>query len=68
MPVSGASIADLVRRWLRDYFGRIRNQDIPDDHDENAWKKLLFSVTAKVKSRPEVEGSGMNSNALAARS
>ena len=43
MPVSGATIADLDRRRLRDYFGRIRQQDIPDDPDENAWKKLLVN-------------------------
>ena len=43
MPVSGASASNLDRRRLRDYFGRIRQQDIPDDNDVNAWKKILIN-------------------------
>lgn len=40
-PVSGATLADLDRRRLRDYFGRIRQQEVPPDEDEAAWKTLL---------------------------
>jgi ATP-dependent DNA helicase RecG len=35
-PVSGASLADLDRRRLRDYFSRIRQQDVPADESEVA--------------------------------
>jgi len=35
-PVSGATLGDLDRRRLRDYFTRIRQQDVPADEDEAA--------------------------------
>ena len=44
MPVSGATFADLDRRRLRYYFGGILDQEIPDDQDEPAWKKLLVNT------------------------
>jgi ATP-dependent DNA helicase RecG len=40
-PVSGATLADLDRRRLRDYFGRVRQQDVPAEEDEAAWRTLL---------------------------
>jgi ATP-dependent DNA helicase RecG len=43
-PVSGATPADLDRRRLRDYFGRIRQQDVPDDADESGWTTLLLNT------------------------
>ena len=43
-PVSGATPADLDRRRLRDYFGRIRQQEVPDDADEDGWATLLFNT------------------------
>jgi ATP-dependent DNA helicase RecG len=43
-PVSGATIADLDRRRLRDYFGRIREQEAPSDTDESGWRKLLVNT------------------------
>src|SRR5208283_2792173 len=36
-PVSGATLADLDRRRLRDYFGRVRQQKLPADEDESGW-------------------------------
>lgn len=42
-PVSGATLGDLDRRRLRDYLGRIRQQDIPAD-DEAAWQALLTNT------------------------
>jgi ATP-dependent DNA helicase RecG len=33
-PVSGAQLGDLDLRRLRDYFGRLRQQDPPDEGDE----------------------------------
>ena len=43
-PVSGATIAHLDRRRLRDYFGRIRQQDVPADEDDEAWQSLLVNT------------------------
>lgn len=43
-PVSGATLADLDRRRLRDYFGRVRQQDVPADEDEAAWRTLLVNT------------------------
>lgn len=43
-PVSGATLADLDRRRLRDYFGRIRQQNVPSDDDETAWQTLLVNT------------------------
>lgn len=43
-PVSGSSIADLDRRRLRDYFVRVRQQDVPLDGDEEAWQTLLVNT------------------------
>jgi len=43
-PVSGASLADFDRRRLRDYFGHIRQQDMPPDEDDAAWQRLLVNT------------------------
>lgn len=43
-PVSGATLGDLDRRRLRDYFGRIRQQAVPADEDEAAWQTLLVNT------------------------
>lgn len=43
-PVSGATLADLDRRRLRDYFIRVRQQEAPPDEDEAAWKRLLINT------------------------
>ena len=45
-PVSGATLANLDRRRLRNYFGDIRGQDVPadDDDDEEAWQSLLINT------------------------
>jgi len=43
-PVSGSSIADLDMRRLRDYFTRVREQVVPDDRDEDAWRSLLINT------------------------
>lgn len=39
-PVSGTSLRDLDRRRLRDYFTRVREQEVPADTDETAWRTL----------------------------
>jgi len=43
-PVSGSSLEDLDLRRLRDYFVRIRQQDVPDDADQDAWVRLLVNT------------------------
>ena len=40
-PVSGAALANLDQRRLRNYFGDIRQQDVPVDDDKEAWQSLL---------------------------
>jgi len=43
-PVSGSSISDLDRRRLRDYFSRIRQQQVPEEGDEEGWRALLVNT------------------------
>ena len=43
-PVSGTTINDLDRRRLKDYFGRIRQQDVPGDGDDAGWRNLLINT------------------------
>ena len=43
-PVSGAVPAKLDRRRLRNYFRDVRQQDVPADHDEEAWQSLLINT------------------------
>ena len=43
-PVSGATFTNLDRRRLRNYFGDIRQQGVPDDEDEKAWQALLVNT------------------------
>jgi ATP-dependent DNA helicase RecG len=44
-PVSGATFNDLDLRRLKDYFSRVRKQDIPaDDDDPTIWQTLLFNT------------------------
>lgn len=55
-PISGATLEDLDRRRLRDYFGRVRQQDVPAD-DEEAWKALL--INTEIMSEEGVTVGGM---------
>ena len=55
-PVSGATLADLDIRRLRNYFVRVRQQDVPDDGDEAAWKTLLFNTEIMVDDGVTVSG------------
>ena len=43
-PVSGASIQDLDLRRLKDYFQRIRTQEVPKDEDTGSWQSLLVNT------------------------
>jgi len=55
-PVSGATLDDLDRRRLRDYF-RIRQQTAPPAKDEAAWRTLL--VNTEIMSEEGVTVGGM---------
>ena len=43
-PVSGASLADLDVRRLRDYFVRVLSGAAPADRDDQEWQKLLCNL------------------------
>ena len=43
-PVSGAALVDLDRRRLRNYFSGVRQQDVPANDDEDAWRSLLVNT------------------------
>ena len=43
-PVSGSTMNDLDRRRLRDYFVRVRQQEVPSEGDEVAWRMLLANT------------------------
>ena len=58
-PVSGAVFADLDRRRLRNcaaYFNDIRQQDVPDDEDEQAWQSLLINTEVMTEEGVTVGG------------
>jgi len=55
-PVSGAALADLDRRRLRDYFGRIRQQDVPPDNDDAGWRTLLINTEIMIEEGATVGG------------
>ncbi len=55
-PVSGAVLANLDRRRLRNYFGDIRQQDVPDDEDEEAWQSLLINTEVMTEEGVTVGG------------
>ena len=55
-PVSGATPANLDRRRLRTYFGDIRQQDVPDDDDEEAWQSLLINTEVMTEEGVTVGG------------
>jgi len=55
-PVSGATLDNLDRRRLRDYF-RIRQQPAPPDEDEAGWRTLL--VNTEIMSDEGVTVGGM---------
>ena len=48
-PIPRAQLADLDLRRLRDYFGRVRQQDVPDDNDDAGWRTLLLNTELMVE-------------------
>ena len=55
-PVSGARLANLDRRRLRNYFGDIRQQDVPADENEEAWQSLLINTEVMTEEGVTVGG------------
>jgi ATP-dependent DNA helicase RecG len=55
-PVSGAQLTDLDRRRLRDYFGRVRQQDMPAEGDEAGWRTLLINTEIMVEEGVTLSG------------
>lgn len=55
-PVSGATLSDLDKRRLKDYFVNVRNQEVPQDDDESGWMTLLFNTEIMVEDGITVSG------------
>ena len=55
-PVSGSTIDDLDRRRLKDYFERVRQQDVPADDDEAGWRTLLENTEIMVDDAATLSG------------
>ena len=55
-PVSGSKIADLDRRRLKDYFERVRQQDVPADDDGEGWRTLLVNTGVMVEEGVTLSG------------
>ena len=55
-PVSGATLADLDRRRLRDYFGRVREQAVPATDDDATWRTLLVNTEIMTEEGVSVGG------------
>ena len=55
-PISGATINDLDRRRLKDYFGRVRQQEIPDVDDDAGWQTLLVNTEIMVEEGVTLSG------------
>ena len=43
-PISGATVDDLDLRRIKDYFRRVREQDVPEDNEKAEWKRLLVNI------------------------
>ncbi len=56
LPVSGSTIDDLDLRRLKDYFGRVRQQDVPDDDDKTGWRTLLVNTEIMVEDGVSLSG------------
>ena len=55
-PISGATASDLDHRRLKDYFGRVRQQDVPEDDDEAEWQTLLVNTEIMVEGGVTLSG------------
>lgn len=48
-PVPGAGVQTLDRRRLVDYFAQVRGQQVPPDHDDAGWRRLLVNTELAVE-------------------
>ena len=55
-PVSGTSMGDLDMRRLQDYFGRVREQDVPEHDDMQGWQTLLVNTGIMVEEGVSLSG------------
>ena len=55
-PVSGSKIDELDRRRLKDYFERVRQQNVPGDGDEAGWLRLLVNTEIMVEGGATLSG------------
>lgn len=55
-PISGATINDLDRRRLKDYFGRVREENVPGDEDNGEWQTLLVNTEIMVEEGVTLSG------------
>ena len=62
-PVSGSTIDDLDRRRIKDYFERVRQQDVPADGDEAGWRALLVNTEIMVEDGVSLSGMLLFGNA-----
>lgn len=53
-PLPGASLSDLDRRRLINYFRDVRQQDCPEADDEDGWQRLLVNTELMVEDRGRV--------------
>ncbi len=55
-PVTGAVLADLDVRRLRNYFEYVREQETPEDEDRTSWKSILVNSEFMVDGGVSVGG------------
>ena len=55
-PVSASMIDDRDRRRLKDYFERVRQQDVPADGDEAGWRTLLVNTEVMIEDGATLSG------------
>lgn len=55
-PISGTALANLDMRRLANYFGDVRQQNVPVDEDVKAWESLLINTEIMVEESISVGG------------
>ena len=55
-PISGATIEDLDHRRLKDYFSRIRQQEVPADGNDSEWQSWLVNTEVMVEEGVTLSG------------
>ena len=55
-PIVGSTIGDLDQRRLKDYFERVRQQQVPEGNDISEWHKLLVNTEIMIDERTSLSG------------